>query len=166
MKEGDLDIFREDLEKNKFHPRVPARVILTPLNLTVYESEVFDVAAFFVSLQNLKIIEDFEKFPECFRLRDCITKKSIVLCGIKQLKGSAEEEKEDWVKDIEFFRDKCNVKKGIKETVVDKVIEMKKRALEQEEIELKGGGRRNAERKELEILRKKLEKLQNLAAIV
>ena len=153
-----MEVIRTDITQFNHHPRIPARLILTPQNLTVYESEFFDSIIFKSSLRDLKFFESLN--DRCFSLLNCISGKKIDVCSMQ---GSSINFKAEWVNDIRFFRDKCGPRKKIAR---DSILEMKKRALEEmemEEREVQGDGREEEEARQL---REKLEKLQKIAILV
>lgn len=119
---------------------------------------------FTIDLNHIKAIENYNEDSEnCFILKDCLLKKSITLCGFKNNKISSIDQKNQWIEDIIFFRDQCKIKKHYD---INSIIEIKRKALEQEEIENRVKGGTSLNKKQMEELRKKFEKLQNLAAIV
>lgn len=96
----------------------------------------------------------------CFSLLNCISGKKIDVCSMQ---GSSINFKAEWINDIRFFRDKCGFRKKIAR---DSILEMKKRALEEMEMEDREIEGDEQEEEEARKLREKLEKLQKVAIMV
>ena len=155
-------MIKDSIKQNNRSPRIPARVILNNKTLTVFESDDYQTIIFSMNLENLKTIENSSEDPEnCFILKDCIHENRISLCGFSSGIEKASKQKKEWLKQIYFFRDKCQ-EDGNKYN--DEILLMKKRALDEESLERRVSGRKVRENSEK--MERKLEKLQNLAMIV
>ena len=128
----------------------------------VFESDDYQTVIFSMNLENLKSIENFAEDPEnCFVLKDCTVEHRVVLCGFSSGIERQSAQKREWVKQIYFFRDKCQEEGNL---YTDEILLLKKRALEEEALERRANGNHNKEK--MERISNKLEKLQNLAMIV
>jgi len=162
VKEGDLEVVKENLRQFNKSPRVPARVVLNNKTILVFESDDYQTVLFSMNLENLKSIENFSEDPEdCFVLKDCTNEKRVVLCGFSSGMERPSQQKREWIKQIYFFRDKCQDEGNL---YTDEILLLKKRALEEEALERRANGHKDKEK--MERISAKLEKLQNLAMIV
>lgn len=55
VKEGDLDLVRDDLQAFEVKPRLPARVVLNNQTLTIFETGNPKDTIFSIKLSNLKV---------------------------------------------------------------------------------------------------------------
>lgn len=55
VKEGDLDLVRDDLVAFQVKPRLPARVVLNNQTLTIFETGNPKDTIFSIALSNLKV---------------------------------------------------------------------------------------------------------------
>ena len=136
--------------------------LLNNKTIMVFESDDYQTVIFSMNLENLKSIENFAEDPEnCFVLKDCTVEHRVVLCGFSSGIERQSAQKREWVKQIYFFRDKCQEEGNL---YTDEILLLKKRALEEEALERRANGNHNKEK--MERISNKLEKLQNLAMIV
>lgn len=166
MKEGDLEVVKEGIRQagSERSPRIPARVVLNNKTLTVFESDEYSAILFAINIANIKTIENFREDPDsCFVIQDCTNSNRITLCGFSTSpRQRPSQQKKEWVKQIYFFRDKCQ-EEGYNQ-FTDEIFLMKKRAIEAEAMERRANHHMDGER--LGKMQQKLEKLQYLAMIV
>lgn len=70
IKEGDLDLMREDLKIGGRVPRVPSRVVMNNRTLTVFENDQYESALFSVILRDVKVMEYLKDKEECLVVVD------------------------------------------------------------------------------------------------
>lgn len=156
-------MIKESLKQFGQSPRIPARVILNNKTLMVFESEDYQTVIFSINLENLKTIENFPEDSEnCFVLKDCTADNKITLCGFANSKEKSSQQKREWIKQIYFFRDKCQEEDN---NYTDEILILKKRALDEEAMERRAHNL-DKNQKKYKKVEEKLEKLQNLAMIV
>lgn len=74
--------------------------------LTVYMRKNIGSAVFSVPLNHIQV-EDYKEDPECWKVTDKATAKSIVLCGLRSAKEPIMLIKEQWLHDMNFFKTNC-----------------------------------------------------------
>ena len=97
--------------------------------LTIFQADHYDSVSFSVALPDIKIQENTLDSNNCFDILDTRSDKSVSLCGMaysSYKKGA----KEEWVREIEFFRDKCHAPLNVE---IDPIIQIKKRQIEEME---------------------------------
>ena len=114
VKEGDLDWMREDLGAKGQYPRFPVRAILNNRTFTVFENNHYDTIAFST---NLNAIKSIKKHPSdeknCFVIENDDDRR-ITLCAMRSdTHDSGENIKNEWVRQIYYFRDYCEQKHAI-----------------------------------------------------
>lgn len=98
-----MDLLREDLKIGGRIPRVPSRVVMNNRTLTVFENDQYESALFSVILRDMKVMDYLKDKEDCLVVIDNKQEKRVVLCGL----DDKQKEKEEWVKEIKFFRDYC-----------------------------------------------------------
>ncbi len=131
LKEGDLDWMREDMQTPGDKPRFPVRVVLNNRTLTVFESSHYDTVAFSVNLRSITSIEKHPDDPKACFVVNTDDNKRIVLCAMRgDSSNSAEIIKNEWVKQIFFFKDHVDAPLEIKVFEDDDITKIKKHELQ------------------------------------
>jgi len=108
IKEGDLDVVRDDLTQFQRPPRVPTRVVLNNMTFTVFQTDSYDDVLFSTSLESIGV-QAYDQDENCFTAFDGRVGKSITLCSLETLTGiSLKENRNEWVKEIGFFKEDCH----------------------------------------------------------
>lgn len=108
IKEGDLEMVRDDIGNFERPIRVPTRVVLNNMTVTVFQTTKFDSILFSVALADTALTK-FGDDTACFRLVNQADGKSVALCSLPTIMGdSMENNRNEWVKQIGFFRDNCH----------------------------------------------------------
>jgi len=108
IKEGDLEMVRDDIGNFERPIRVPTRVVLNNMTVTVFQTVKFDSILFSTPLADT-VLTKFGEDTACFRLVNQASGDSVALCSLPTIMGdSMENNRNEWVKQIGFFRDNCH----------------------------------------------------------
>lgn len=131
VREGDLDLGIED-QGFAMMPKFPVRVILNNKTLSIFSTPSYENVYKSWDLNYLNIKTSREEARSCFVLSDLRdpTKRATLCIMPTALKAgqSIEAAKEEWYKDIFFFRDKCKDKNKF----VDESPEIKRKRIDVE----------------------------------
>lgn len=83
VKEGDLDLIREDLPQFTVKPRLPARVVLNNQTLTIFETNNPKDSLFSIKLPNIQVVN--AKEPNCIDVIDKQNGLKKTLCAMAML---------------------------------------------------------------------------------
>lgn len=107
IKEGDMEIIRSDLDQFVRPPRVPARVVLNNMTLTVFQTTKYDDVLFTSELDDL-VISEFADDEGCFKAKNENTDVEVTLCTLASVTHiTLKQNRDEWIKQIGFFRDHC-----------------------------------------------------------
>lgn len=108
LKEGDLEIVREDLDQFQRPPRVPARVVLNNQTISVFQTANYDTILFSCELPNVELSK-FGEETSCFQITNALSGVHVALCSMGTIMGiTMEQLRNEWVKAIQFFKDYCH----------------------------------------------------------
>jgi len=130
IKEGDLDWYREDIESPGDQPRIPVRVVLNNRTLSIFEANHFDTIAFSTNIAVIKTIQNLKAdVKSCFVITTELGDR-LVLCAMRgDTSDSAENIKNEWVRQIFFFRDHCQTEFKVHTLENDEITNIKKHDL-------------------------------------
>jgi len=134
IKEGDLDLIRDDLVEFTVKPRMPARVVLNNQTLTIFETSHTKDVILSVLLPNIIVVNS--KNTNCIDIIDKKTHVQETLCSMGMLGSDHEQDIAHWKEEIKFFAEKCYKKLPI--VAVNKnIISLRQKELEAAEAEMK-----------------------------
>jgi len=106
IKEGDMEIIRDDLKGFKIPPRTPCRVILNNQTLSIFQTDNFEDIMFSVTLKEMSL----QKQPNdvnCLRVTNERSKESKGICALAIAKESQKDNIKSWIKNIDMFKNAC-----------------------------------------------------------
>jgi len=142
---------REDMNTHGEKPRFPVRVVLNNRTLTVFEASHYDTVAFSVNLKSITAIEQHPDDPKACFVINTDDNKRITLCAMRgDSSDSAENIKNEWVKQIFWFKDHIDAPLDIKVFEDDEITKIQKHEL-QIRMEEESNARIQAKRSEMAI---------------
>ena len=106
IKEGDLELIRDDLPGFKKPPRTPVRVILNNSTLSLFQTDNFADIMFSVTLKELQLMKQDDDV-NCIRVFNKRNNQSKGICAMALSKESQSDQIKSWTKNINMFKSDC-----------------------------------------------------------
>lgn len=97
IKEGDMDVIRDDIGNFIRPPRIPSRVVLNNMTFTVFQNVHFDTVVFSTELDDLELTA-YPEDESCFVATAVERSEKIKLCSLGTIMGiSPKANRDEWV---------------------------------------------------------------------
>lgn len=138
IKEGDLELIRDDLPGFKKPPRTPVRVVLNNSTLSIFQTDNFADILFSVTLKELQLLRQDDDV-NCIRVANVRSGQSKGICAMALSKESQADQIRSWTKNINMFKSDCmnilvaqRAKQVSSAVSADPLVQQKLKALENE----------------------------------
>jgi len=106
IKEGDLELIRNDLPGFKKPPRTAARVVLNNSTFSIFQTDNFADIMFSCTLKELKLEND-PNDVNCFKIINQRNNQAKGLCALAMNRESMVDQVKSWKKNILMFQTSC-----------------------------------------------------------
>ena len=140
IKEGDLELVRDDLLGFKVPPRTAARVVLNNSTFSIFATDNFEDILFSCTLKELQLEPDVADI-NCFKIINKRSMKTKTLCALALNRESMADQVKSWKKNIALFQTKCQNEmvalRTKKPPMLDPVVAAKQRSLDNTRMAMK-----------------------------